>query len=167
MKVVLIGFMGSGKSTVSALLADRLAVPLIEMDREIIAEAGGIPIPEIFDRHGEPYFRDLESRVAQRYAGASQAVISAGGGTPERAENMQALKSGKVLTVYLEVSFETVLQRLERDGDRPLLRDRERARALHERRDSLYRSHADLIIDGTRSPEQICEIIEQTLAEQR
>lgn len=163
MKIIIIGFMGSGKSTVSALLAKRLKMPLIEIDQEIINHAGGLTIPQIFDRRGEAGFRELESEIVQRYSSSADAVISAGGGTPERDRNMVVLKSGESRTIYLEVTLDTVLHRLGDQSDRPLLRNPEGARALHQRRQAVYRRYADLIVSGENSPENICAEIEQFL----
>lgn len=161
MKIVLTGFMGSGKSTVAALLAERLTMPLIDMDSEIVRRAGGMSIPQIFDTFGETHFRDLESQVAASFAGSHSAVISTGGGTPERAENMRALKSARSCVVFLDVPFSTVQQRLAERTDRPLLRDPVKAQELHERRQKIYTQYADLIVSGEKTPEEICREIER------
>jgi shikimate kinase len=157
MKLAVIGFMGSGKSTVGALLAARLALPLVEMDFEIVRLSGRSSVREIFERDGEAAFRRMEREVAKSLAGRSDVVISTGGGAVSDADAMRALKDNGGVIVYLETSFDTVLERVGSGSERPLLANVESARELHAQREPRYRAAADLSIetDG-RTPDEIC-----------
>ncbi len=160
MKISIIGFMGSGKSTVSALLAEKLGYPCIEIDHEIVALAGGKSIPQLFEQ-GEEIFRNFESEAVQRASTNSSVVISAGGGTPLRGENVKALRSGDSLIIYLSAQFETIRNRIGSNSERPLFRDQEKARELFEARQTIYRTCADYIVCAEQSPDEICaEIID-------
>ena len=92
-KLILIGFMGAGKSTVATHLASRFNISVVEMDELIISRSGFGSIPEIFAAKGESFFRDLESEVARTLAQQSNLIISSGGGVIGRPENMEQLKT--------------------------------------------------------------------------
>ena len=156
-KVVLIGFMASGKSTVAARLASLLGVPVREMDDLIIARSSLPSIPAIFEQHGEPFFRNLESAVAASLRTEQDVVISTGGGVISRPENMDHLSAGGAVVVFLRSSFETAEARSAGLGGRPLFRDGKRARALFEERAPLYARWADITIDtDSRTIDDIC-----------
>jgi len=119
-RVVLVGFMGAGKSTVGREVASKLGWRFLDLDREIESEAGAT-IAEIFDRFGEPHFRRLESEVGKRILSESRVVVATGGGWPVQPGTMEALASGTV-AVWLRVSLAEALKRTARDGQaRPLL----------------------------------------------
>ncbi|RMF77840.1 MAG: shikimate kinase [Nitrospirae bacterium] len=145
--LVLVGFMGAGKTTVGRLLAARLGWPVVDTD-ELIEARAGKRIAEIFAAEGEAAFRDLESAVAAELAGLRRTVITTGGGIVERPENRAALRAaGEV--VYLRARPETLYGRVRGSRHRPLLQvaDPEaRIRELLARRAPLY-EEADRIVD--------------------
>lgn len=147
--LILIGFMGSGKTTVGVKLSYRLQVPVEDTDK-LIERREGRSINEIFADDGEEYFRQLEMELLSELAGKNGSrIYSVGGGTPVRVENRTLLKRlGRV--VYLRVSPETVYERLKNDSTRPLLQCQDplgRIRQLMEERREAYEACADIIID--------------------
>ncbi|HVV94157.1 MAG TPA: shikimate kinase [Hyphomicrobiales bacterium] len=117
--VVLIGMMGAGKSSVGRRLGRILGLPFNDVDVEI-EHAAGMTIPEIFQEHGEPYFRAGESRVLSRLLAAGQQVLATGGGAWIDPANRAAI-AGRGLSVWLKAEPEVLLRRLRRRTDRPLL----------------------------------------------
>jgi shikimate kinase len=118
--IVLVGLMGVGKSTVGRRLATRLGVPFVDADHEIEA-AAGMTITDIFDRFGEPYFRDGERRVIARLIDGSPKVIATGGGAFINDET-RALILAQALAVWLEAAPAVLADRVARRDTRPLLR---------------------------------------------
>lgn len=167
--IVLIGFMGTGKSVVGRALAKRLRRRFVDTDSEIEA-AAGLTIPEIFSRHGEPYFRHLERQVVQRVAAGAGQVIAAGGGTVVDEENARVLRATGVI-VWLVASPEAIYQRVGRSTNRPLLAGageenrRRRIAELLARREPVYRQCADFSVhtDGL-TPWQVAREIEARLS---
>ncbi len=159
-RISLIGFMGAGKTTVAELLGRRLNFPVIEMDAEIVKLSGHQSPAEIFAREGEEYFRSLESKVAASLKNREPLVVSTGGGVISSQDNIASLREGGARVVYLHTSFETLLDRLKGDDERPLFRNKTKARVLYETREPIYRSSADstIVTDG-KSPEQIVDEI--------
>ncbi|RJQ54409.1 MAG: shikimate kinase [Actinobacteria bacterium] len=165
MNIVLIGFMGSGKSTAGKILADLLEYDFIDTDR-VIEERAGRSIPQIFEEQGEERFRQLESLVLESVCAGSRRVISTGGGAVLRQRNFQCLKqSGRV--VYLHLSEDELLKRTARLSGRPLLAGadrKERVRELLAERSGLYEKAADLTIEADRlEPKQVAETIAERL----
>lgn len=152
--VVLIGFMGSGKSTVGKALAKKWGFTYVDTDA-LIEEMEGMTINEIFATKGEEYFRDLETETVKKIKNKyKRHVISVGGGTPLRAENRKLLKKTGVV-IYLKTSPETVLKRLKYDKTRPLLQrpDKEAAvRELLEKRTPIYQSAANFSVSTDDLP---------------
>ena len=161
--VVLIGFMGCGKSTIGIKLSYRLRRVVEDTDK-LIERRQKRSISEIFAVEGESYFRDLETQTLNDLtADKGSKIISVGGGTPVREENRKLLrKLGRV--VYLRVQPETVCERLKGDTTRPLLQGdnpQEKVRTLMESRKDAYESCADLIIDvDDKDVAEIVELIE-------
>lgn len=162
---ILIGFMGAGKTTVGKALAERCGMPLLDTDQLITAKAG-MTIPEIFELSGEDGFRRIETEVlADLLEHTDHTVISVGGGLPLREEN-RALLSRLGTVVYLDVSEETVWDRLKDETDRPLLQvdnvvDKIREMLLCRRPIYEQAAHLTVRADG-RSPGQIAaEIAER------
>ena len=160
--MILIGFMGAGKTSVGEELAGRFGKTLIDTDR-MIEERAGMSISDIFAVQGEEAFRRLETEVLEQLISeASGEMISVGGGLPLREENRKLLKKlGTV--IYLRVRPETVLARLKGDTTRPLLQGddvEEKVNSLLSKRGPIYEIAADRIIsvDG-RSVEQIADAI--------
>ena len=119
MNVVLIGYRGTGKSTVGKMLAGRLGRSMVSTDAEIMKRTGQ-SIPEIVAEHGWDYFRDLESQVCQELAGRDGLVIDTGGGAILRSQNVELLKKTGTL-FWLTASVDTIIQRIGRDTQRPSL----------------------------------------------
>jgi len=147
--LILVGFMGTGKTDVGRALARRLGWEFMDSD-DIVEERSGKTISEIFREEGEERFREIESQVARDLPKLSNHVIATGGGIVLREDNLTSLrKAGKV--ICLKASPEEIVKRLENTGDRPLLDTPERInrikRFLTERR-SFY-EQADFIIDTT------------------
>ncbi len=120
MNIVLTGFMCTGKTSVGKLLAKKLQFEYIDTD-EIIESTIGLPITQIFERYGEPYFREIESKVVQEVSKKNNCVISTGGGVVLRKENMLNLRSNGII-INLTALPETIFKRLnQQPGVRPLL----------------------------------------------
>lgn len=159
--IFLIGFMGAGKSTVSDYLNRAYGMDVVEMDR-IIAQRQGKSISDIFENYGEQYFRDLETNLLIEMQSKSNVVVSCGGGTPMRENNVAEMKkNGRV--VLLTAKPETILDRVKDSHDRPLIENNKTVpfiADLMEKRREKYEAAADIIIetDG-KNKEQICEEI--------
>lgn len=154
-RIAFIGPMASGKTRLGKRVARRLGIDFIDTDREIVAEHG--PIAEIFEHHGEPYFRSLERDAAAR-ALAADAVVSLGGGAVLDPDTQRLL--GDTPVVLLSVSAEAVAPRLA-DGRRPLVRDGVEtwSRILEQRRET-YERLADVTFDTSSIPlDQIADEI--------
>ena len=154
--LALLGFMGSGKSTVGTLVAARTGAPYRDLDA-MIEERCGMTIAELFDREGEPAFRALEARLLPE-ALTPGSVVALGGGTPLR-DASWALIRERAVTVWLEAPLPLLMARAStHEGDRPLLRDRSEAelRALLESRLARY-GEADHRLDGSGTPEAVAE----------
>jgi shikimate kinase len=119
MNVVLIGYRGTGKSTVGKIVAARLGRTVVSTDAEIVKRAGQ-SIQEIVAQHGWDYFRDLESQVCQELAGRDGLVLDTGGGAILRSQNVETLKKTGTL-FWLTASVETITNRIARDAQRPSL----------------------------------------------
>lgn len=158
--IVLCGMMGSGKTTVAAVLGRLYCLEIIDTDEEIVKEYGDIT--SIFSTCGEEKFRDIESEVTAKISERCKgAVISLGGGCVLRHANVEKLKgSGRIF--YLRTSPETIIKRLKGDSSRPLLKGdlEERVRTISSARAKIYEAAADYIVDtDEKSPEEIAAII--------
>ena len=157
--IVLIGFMGAGKTSISEYLKTLFAMDVIEMD-QIIAEREGMTISDIFEVYGEQYFRNLETNLLIEMQSKTNVVISCGGGTPMRECNVVEMKkNGRV--VLLTAKPETILDRVKDSHDRPLIENNKTVpfiADLMEKRREKYETAADIIIetDG-KDKSQICE----------
>ncbi len=164
--VILIGFMGCGKTTVGLKLSYRLRQSVIDTDKEIEKEEKRA-ISDIFAAEGEAYFRQRETACLEKLLQtAKDKIISVGGGLPMREENRKLLKQiGKV--VYLRATPETIYNRLKYDTTRPLLQGDDpegKIKELMAKRDPFYEQAADVIIDvDGRDFEQIISLIEQAV----
>ena len=157
--IVLIGFMGAGKSTISEFLKTVFAMEVIEMD-QIIAERQGMSISDIFETYGEEYFRDLETNLLIEMQSKKNMVISCGGGVPMRERNVVEMKkNGRV--VLLTAKPETILNRVKDNHDRPLLEGNKTVpfiADLMEKRREKYQAAADIVIEtDDKSELEICE----------
>jgi shikimate kinase len=118
--IVLVGMMGAGKSTIGRRLSARLGLPFLDADAEIEARHFGMPIPDIFAKYGEPYFRDGEVRVIASLLDNGPAVIATGGGAVMREETRDRIRE-KAVSVWLKVDTDVIMRRVKRRSDRPLL----------------------------------------------
>lgn len=159
-RVALIGFMGSGKSTIGQLLAERLNVPLIDTDAVIVQQTGFRTVGDAFVTLGESAFRSLESSILADVTTSTEAILSPGGGVVMVPDNRALLAGWRVICLY--APFATIVDRLvltEREA-RPLLKERERAIALYEQRLPIYRGWATDEIDTTgRFPSELADEI--------
>ncbi len=168
--LVLIGFMGSGKTTVGVKLSYRLRMPVEDTDR-LIERREGCSVSDIFQNKGEAYFRQLETDLLRELTEAKAVkVYSVGGGTPVRAENRALLKK-LGMVVYLRVRPETVYERLKGDTARPLLQCEDplgKIRELMQDRKAAYEEAADMILDvDTMTLEQIQDSILMKIVSER
>lgn len=168
--IALIGFMGTGKTTVSHYLKDTLGMEELELD-EMIVESEGMPITDIFAAHGEPYFRDCESRAILRLDQYSHAVISCGGGAVIRKENVENLKKN-CLIILLTASPETIFSRVKDSDERPILNGNMNVAyiaGLMEKRRKIYEEAADVVIstDGKTVGEIVRELMEKVKLNER
>ena len=146
-RIVLVGFMGTGKSTVGRRLAKTIAWDFVDTDAEI-ENITGLTVAEIFRRHGEKRFRSEENLLVKRLNGVHRCVIATGGGTVLNPENWRLLKQ-EALSVHLYAPVDVILERVGHHPDRPLLKgSREETEALWQQRLSIYRQ-ADWTIDTT------------------
>jgi shikimate kinase len=160
-RVILIGFMGSGKTSVGRLLASRLGWDFVDTDAEIETRVGA-RVTEIFRSRGEAAFRDLEAGILASLRDREGVVIATGGGAPTQRANAAFFSSPHAAVFYLQVSLETALQRTGENRDRPLLaRGKDAVRALYEGRLALYQSLGSAVRTDGRTPDVIAaEILE-------
>lgn len=146
--LVLVGLMGSGKSTVARLLAARLGRPVIDSD-EVIERRTGRTVREIFASDGEPAFREMETDVlVEALASAEPSVIAAAGGVVLSPANRRALRAGSARVVWLSADPDVLVERVKGAGHRPLLDDDAEGtlRRMCADREPLYREVADAIV---------------------
>ncbi len=166
--IILIGFMGSGKSTVGIRLSYRLRRAMEDTDK-LIEKEEGRTISEIFAADGENYFRELETACLKKLLRTMKhRIISTGGGLPIREENHALLKKlGTV--VYLRAEAETIYERVKHDTSRPLLQGenpKEKIRKLLKERVSVYEMAADIVIDVDHKDfDTILDEIEKAVSE--
>lgn len=152
--IALVGLMGVGKSTIGRRLAQRLHIPFVDADVEIVA-AASMTIPEIFEKFGEAHFRDGERRVISRLVDGRRRVIATGGGAFMNDET-RALMLEHAIVVWLDADLETLVERVSRRNDRPLLAGGD-TRAIMERlaaeRNPVY-GLAHVHVHSDRSPHE-------------
>lgn len=163
--ICLTGFMGCGKTTVGRLLARQLGWRFIDLDTRI-EEASRLEIPAIFERLGEPAFRQMEYEALERSLGEAlengrPAVIALGGGTIAQPQSFALLRSRGCVLVWLECPLEELLARCAKISNRPLFRDEASFRALYQQRRPSY-EQADYRVNGTGEPRRV---VEQILAQ--
>ncbi len=155
--IILCGFMGCGKTTIGKLLSERLNLEFIDTD-ECIELKTNLQISQIFKEYGEPYFRDLESRVIQDVSSFSPCVLSLGGGSLENKQNIVELKKmGKI--VFLNASINLIKIRLKNDISRPLIKDRKNLEKLFYSRLETYTNASDIIVCANYEPSIVCDYI--------
>ncbi len=170
-KIVLLGYMGSGKSTIAHLLSEKTQIEAFDLD-EIIEERAGLSIKNIFEQKGEVFFRKLENQIFKELISSEkEMILSLGGGTPCYANNHELLNGDGVVSFYLKASIETLYGRLLSVRDnRPLIAEQEEeemkeyiAKHLFDR--SYYYNQATHIVsvDG-KSPKEVSAEIKRILA---
>jgi len=159
LNIVLVGFMGSGKTTVGRLLAGQLGFLFADTDRLVVEAAGGRSIPEIFEAEGEEGFRRREAAVLEGLAGVEGVVVSTGGGIVTRGDN-RALLPRVGYVVWLAVEEETIIERVGRNRERPMLYVDDplgRVRELLAERTPWYEEVAQLRVDT-------CDLVAEDVA---
>jgi len=149
--------MGAGKSSIGRRLASRLGIPFIDADTEI-ESAAGMTIPEIFEKHGEPYFRAGEARVIARLLDNGPQVLATGGGAVMDPQT-RALIGQKGISIWLKADIDVLLKRTKRRNDRPLV---EKIKDLLPAREPIY-AQADIIIQSRDEPHDA--IIDEIMGE--
>ena len=152
--IVLVGMMGAGKSTIGRRLAARLRLPFLDADAEIEA-AAGMSIPDIFETHGEPHFRDGEARVIARLLDSGPAVIATGGGAFMR-EETRARIGATAVSIWLKADADIIMKRVKRRADRPLLQTADPAGTVERliaEREPVYQ-RADITIWSREVPHE-------------
>ena len=144
--VVLVGMMGAGKSSIGRRLAARLAIPFVDADSEIEA-AAGMTIPEIFAKHGEPYFRAGEARVIARLLDNGPQVLATGGGAIMD-QHTRDLIHIKGISVWLKADLDVLMKRTKRRNDRPLA---DKMHDLLPLREPVY-SMSDIVVQSRDEP---------------
>lgn len=161
MKAILVGFMGSGKTTVGQLLADELHTEHSDLD-DLIVQHAGKSIPEIFDQDGEFAFRRMEHDVLADAMKNTQGILSTGGGTPIQESNFNLLRASDVPVILLNVKPETVLARIGGADGRPVIKKVgiEGIAGLKAQRDPHYHSVSDVEIETDNlTPEEVVAAI--------
>lgn len=156
--LALIGFMGTGKTTVGRLLAEQLGFEFLDTDEQIETNTGK-KISEIFAQQGEPVFRDLERQLVEQLAQRRQTIISTGGGLPVNPANLANLKT-HALVVCLWASPEKIYERVRNQDHRPLLKDPDplaKIRTLLAVREPFYRQADVLINTELRSLREVAQ----------
>ena len=159
--LALIGFMGTGKSSIGRILASQLGFDFIDTDA-LIEERTGKSVTDIFEQNGEPAFRKIERSLVKELGGKTGIVISTGGGLAANAENLSALKE-TALVVCLWAAPETIWERVRHQTHRPLLRDPDplaKIRSLLAAREPFYKQ-ADVLINTELRPMR--EVAQQVL----
>lgn len=150
--IVLIGLMGAGKTTIGRRLASQLGLPFYDADHEIEA-AAGCSVAEIFERHGEPAFRDGERRVIARLLDGPQHVLATGGGAFMNLQTRELIRD-KGLSVWLRADLDLLMERVSRRQNRPLLRTGDPRATMEKLMNDRYPiyAEADVVVDSTGAP---------------
>jgi shikimate kinase len=157
-KIYLVGFMAAGKTTLAQALSRRLGWRADDVDLLIEARERRT-VTEIFAREGEPYFRSIERQVIWSLLPLRHAIVATGGGTFVDPENRAAINADGV-SVWIDVPFDVLLERIPADGRRPLANDRVQMALLYENRRLAYQQ-AQLRLDATRARSE--ELVEQLI----
>ncbi|MFM7028817.1 MAG: shikimate kinase [Chakrabartia sp.] len=152
--IALVGMMGVGKTSIGKRLAQRLGLPFVDADHEIVA-AAGLSIPEIFSKFGEAHFRDGERRVIARLFDGTRKVIATGGGAFINEETRQLMLE-RAIVIWLDADIDTLVERTARKSDRPLLAEgdpREILTRLTKERNPIY-AQAHIHVKSQSNPHE-------------
>ena len=160
MNIVLVGYRGTGKSAVGAIVAERLGMPCVAMDAKIV-EKVGMSIPEFVEKHDWPAFRNVESEVARELSGVDNIVVDSGGGVIERPENIDALRTSGII-IWLKASVGAIVSRIEGGTERPSLTGvksfTDEVEEILDRRIPKYAAAAQCEVDtDDLTPEQVAD----------
>lgn len=162
--IFLCGFMGCGKTTIGKILAKRTGREFIDMDK-YIEEKENMTVSQIFETHGEDYFRDVEHQVCKELSEKQDLIVATGGGALTFQRNVDVIrKSATVLLISVPV--EVISKRLKNDTTRPLLQrpDKEEAMCeLYNKRLPIYTDAATVIVNGTGHPKAVAKLIMNTM----
>lgn len=139
--IVLVGLMGAGKSSIGRRLAHRLGLPFVDADTEI-EKAADLTIPEIFDKHGEAYFRSGEVRVVARILDTGPQVLATGGGAYMNTDTRDRIRE-RGISIWLKAELDVLMKRVKRRGDRPLLKADDPQAVLKRLMDERYPVYAE------------------------
>ena len=148
-KIILVGMMGAGKTTIGKLLSNQLAFNFIDLDRKI-EEKSGVKINTIFEIEGEEGFREREYLALNEALAEEKVIISTGGGVVVKDINRSLIQKSEAMVVYLKASLDILLGRLKNDKTRPMLDKDNKQLSLHKllsEREPFYENLADFIID--------------------
>ncbi|MFT5107844.1 MAG: shikimate kinase [Verrucomicrobiales bacterium] len=146
--IVLIGFMGTGKTTIGKIASERLGLAFVDTD-DLIVEREGQPIPQIFERVGEAGFRKIETDVLRGLAGEGGKIIATGGGIITQPENIRLLQE-LGFVVWLAATVETIFERVSMNRDRPLLYTEDPLQTITDllaEREAQYEAASDLRVE--------------------
>lgn len=163
--IVLVGLMGAGKSSIGRRLGQRLGLPFVDADTEI-EKAAGMTIPEIFEKHGEAYFRSGEVRVVARILDTGPQVLATGGGAYMNSETRARIRA-QGISVWLKAELDVLMKRVRRRGDRPLLKADDPEGVLRRLMDERYPIYAEAdltVVSREASHEDIVEDVVGRLA---
>jgi shikimate kinase len=160
MNIVLVGYRGTGKSAVGAIVAERLEMQCIAMDEKIV-EKVGMSIPEFVEKHDWSAFRNAESEVARELSGVDNIVVDSGGGVIERPENIDALRANGIV-IWLKASVDAIVSRIEGGTERPSLTGvksfTDEVEEILDRRIPKYAAAAQYEVDtDDLTPEQVTD----------
>ncbi len=163
MTIFLCGFMGCGKTTVGQLTAKKMGCAFYDTD-ELIVENQGMSIPEIFEKKGEPYFRQVEADIVKSMCGKS-AVISCGGGAMINPDTAKYVKDAGEKIIFLDVDFDTCYERISCDTNRPIVvnNTKEQLKAIFDERYSAYLKNSTIHIDACGSPVEMAEEVRRNV----
>lgn len=163
MTVFLCGFMGCGKTTIGQLTAKKMGCAFYDTD-ELIVENQGMSIPEIFEKKGEPYFRQVEAEVVKSMCGKS-AVISCGGGAMINPDTARYIAEAGEKIVFLDVDFDTCYERISCDTNRPIVMNntKEQLKAIFDERHKAYMENSTVQINASGSPVEMAEEVRRNV----
>ena len=165
MNIVLIGYRGTGKSTIAKILSARLKWSRFNLDEAIVQEMG-MSIPQMVEKHGWEFFRDVEARIVEKASNKDKTIIDAGGGVVVRPKNIERLRQNGVI-IWLKARPENIIRRIKDNTDRPSLTGKksflEEAQEVLAERAPKYQAAAHVAIDTDNlSPQDVAEkIIEE------